>query len=99
MWFIDVIGDKRKIDKKGVLLSSELWDFAPIYTRHQRRERRDVRHDVRAGREERPLAAPDEQGSGLGLGQGRSRRRRIANGSIKVVSTATEAAVKKYCKA
>ena len=33
MWFIDVIGDKRRIDKKGVLLSSELWDFSPIYTR------------------------------------------------------------------
>ena len=33
VWFIDVIGDKTKIDKKGVLLSSVLWDFAAIYTR------------------------------------------------------------------
>jgi basic membrane protein A and related proteins len=32
VYFIDVIGDKTKIDKKGVLLSSELWDFTPIYT-------------------------------------------------------------------
>ena len=36
---------RRKIDKKGVLLSSELWDFAPIYNAgHQGRQRRDVRH-------------------------------------------------------
>jgi basic membrane protein A and related proteins len=30
-WFIDVIGDKTKIDKKGVLLSSVLWDFTQIF--------------------------------------------------------------------
>ena len=46
VWFIDVIGDKRKIDKKGVLLSSELWDFAPIYTRAIKAvNARNVRHD------------------------------------------------------
>src|SRR5262249_54849331 len=33
VYFIDVIGDKSKIAKKGVLLSSELWNFLPIYTR------------------------------------------------------------------
>ncbi len=27
--FIDVIGDKSSLDKKGVLLSSVIWDFAP----------------------------------------------------------------------
>jgi basic membrane protein A len=31
VWFIDVIGDKTPVDKKGVLLSSVLWDFAPIF--------------------------------------------------------------------
>jgi simple sugar transport system substrate-binding protein len=31
VWFIDVIGDKTKIDKKGVLLSSVLWDFTQIF--------------------------------------------------------------------
>ncbi len=31
-WFIDVIGDKTAIDK-GHLLSSVLWDFAPIFSR------------------------------------------------------------------
>lgn len=31
VWFIDVIGDKTEIDKKGVLLSSVLWDFTQIF--------------------------------------------------------------------
>lgn len=31
VWFIDVIGDKRKIDK-GHLLSSTAWNLAPIWT-------------------------------------------------------------------
>lgn len=31
VWFIDVIGNKSKIDKKRVLLSSVLWDFTPIF--------------------------------------------------------------------
>ncbi len=30
LWFIDVIGDKSSIDK-GHLLSSVLWNFAPVY--------------------------------------------------------------------
>ena len=29
--FIDVIGDKTSLDKKGVLLSSVLWNFAPAF--------------------------------------------------------------------
>ena len=32
VYFIDVIGDKTAVDKKGVLLSSVLWDFTDIYT-------------------------------------------------------------------
>ena len=31
VWFIDVIGDKRSIDKADVLLSSVLWDMSVIY--------------------------------------------------------------------
>jgi simple sugar transport system substrate-binding protein len=31
VWFIDVIGDKRAIDKAGILLTSVLWDFTPAY--------------------------------------------------------------------
>jgi simple sugar transport system substrate-binding protein len=32
VWFIDVIGDKTPTDDKGVLLSSVLWDWAPLMT-------------------------------------------------------------------
>jgi len=31
VWFIDVIGDKRAIDEKGILLTSVLWDFSVAY--------------------------------------------------------------------
>ena len=30
VWFIDVIGDKSALDKKGVYLSSVVWDFTPV---------------------------------------------------------------------
>jgi len=30
-WFIDVIGDKRSIDTKGILLTSVIWDFTVAY--------------------------------------------------------------------
>lgn len=31
VFFIDVIGDKSSIDRKGVLLSSVIWDFTPAF--------------------------------------------------------------------
>jgi basic membrane protein A len=100
VWFIDVIGDKRKIDKKGVLLSSELWDFAPIYTRAIR--------DVNAGRFGSTYFLDAQNGLSLlktnkapasAWAKVAAAQRKVANGSVKVVSTATEKAVKKYCKA
>jgi basic membrane protein A and related proteins len=99
VWFIDVIGDKRKIDKKGVLLSSELWDFAPIYTRAIRA--------VNAGTFGTTYVLDAKNGLSLlrtnkapasAWAKVAAAQKRIANGSIKVVSTATEAKVKKYCK-
>ena len=99
VWFIDVIGDKRKIDKKGVLLSSELWDFAPIYTRAIKA--------VNAGTFGTTYVLDAKNGLSLlktnkapasVWAKVTAAQRRIANGSIKVVSTATEAKVKKYCK-
>ena len=30
-WFIDVIGDKRSIDTKGILLTSVIWDFTVAF--------------------------------------------------------------------
>src|SRR6266540_5234580 len=99
VWFIDVIGDKRKIDKKGVLLSSELWDFAPIYTRAIKA--------VNAGTFGTQYTLDAKNGLSLlktnkapasAWAKVAAAQRKIANGSIKVVSTATEGAVKKYCK-
>ncbi len=99
VWFIDVIGDKRKIDKKGVLLSSELWDFAPIYTRAIRA--------VNAGTFGTNYVLDAKNGLSLlktnkapasAWAKVAAAQKKIANGSIKVVSTATEKKVKKYCK-
>jgi simple sugar transport system substrate-binding protein len=99
VWFIDVIGDKRKIDKKGVLLSSELWDFAPIYTRAIKA--------VNAGTFGTTYVLDAKNGLSLlktnkapasVWAKVSAAQKKIANGSIKVVSTATEKAVKKYCK-
>jgi simple sugar transport system substrate-binding protein len=99
VWFIDVIGDKRKIDKKGVLLSSELWDFAPIYTRAVKA--------VNAGKFGTTYVLDAKNGLSLlktnkapasAWAKVAAAQKKIANGSIKVVSTPTEAAVKKYCK-
>jgi basic membrane protein A and related proteins len=99
VWFIDVIGDKRKIDRKGVLLSSELWDFAPIYTRAIKAVNAgnfgttyvlDAKNGLSLLRTNK---APASVWAKVAAAQ-----KRVARGSIKVVSTATEKQVKKYCK-
>jgi simple sugar transport system substrate-binding protein len=99
VWFIDVIGDKRKIDKKGVLLSSELWDFAPIYTQAIKA--------LNAGTFGRTYVLNASNGLSLlktnkapasAWAKVAAAQKKVANGSVEVVSTATEAAVKKYCK-
>jgi basic membrane protein A len=99
VYFIDVIGNKSKVDKKGVLLSSELWDFTPIYTQAIR--------DVNAGTFGKTFVLGAKNGLSLlktnkapasAWAKVAAAQRRIANGSIKVVVTPTEAAVKKYCK-
>lgn len=99
VWFIDVIGDKRKIDKKGVLLSSELWDFAPIYTRAIKA--------VNSGTFGTTYVLDAKNGLSLlktnkapasAWAKVAAAQKKITNGSIKVISTATEAKVKKYCK-
>ncbi len=91
---------RRKIDKKGVLLSSELWDFAPIYTRAIKA--------VNAGTFGTTYILDAKNGLSLlktnkapasAWAKVAAAQKKIANGSIKVVSTATEPAVKKYCKA
>jgi basic membrane protein A len=99
VYFIDVIGNKTKIDKKGVLLSSELWDFTPIYTQAIK--------DVNAGTFGKTYILGANNGLSLlktnkapasAWAKVATAQKRIASGAIKVVSTATEPAVKKYCK-
>jgi len=99
VWFIDVIGDKTKIDKKGVLLSSELWDFAPIYTQAIRA--------VNAGTFGKTYTLNASNGLSLlktnkapasAWAKVAAAQKKVASGSVRVVSTATEGAVKKYCK-
>jgi basic membrane protein A len=100
VYFIDVIGDKSKIAKKGVLLSSELWNFTPIYTQAIK--------DVNAGTFGKKDYVLDSN-NGISLlktnkapasawAKVAAAQKKIGKGSIKVVSTATEAAFKKYCK-
>jgi len=31
VWFIDVIGDKTSLDTKGILLTSVVWDYLPLF--------------------------------------------------------------------
>jgi basic membrane protein A and related proteins len=99
VYFIDVIGDKTKIDKKGVLLSSELWDFTPIYTQAIK--------DVNAGTFGKTYVLGANNGLSLlktnkapasAWAKVAAAQKKIAAGTTKVVSTATESAVKKYCK-
>jgi basic membrane protein A len=99
VYFIDVIGNKSKIDKKGVLLTSELWDFTQIYTQAIK--------DVNAGTFGKNYTLGANNGLSLlktnkapasAWAKVKVAQTKIANGSIKVVSTATEGAVKKYCR-
>jgi simple sugar transport system substrate-binding protein len=99
VYFIDVIGDKTKVDKKGVLLSSELWDFTPIYTQAIK--------DVNAGTFGKIYVLGANNGLSLlktnkapasAWAKVKAAQAKVGSGAIKVVSTATEGAFKKYCK-
>ena len=60
--FIDVIGDKTKIDKQGILLSSVLWNFDVLFNQAlDDLDGRDVRRDELRARpgQQGHLAAPD----------------------------------------
>jgi basic membrane protein A len=99
VYFIDVIGNKSKIAKNGVLLSSELWDFAPIYTQAIK--------DVNRGTFGKAYVLGAKNGISLlktnkapasAWAKVAAAQRKITSGAIKVTVTATEKAVKKYCK-
>lgn len=55
VWFIDVIGDKTSIDK-GHLLSSVIWDMAPVFVRMIE----DIRADKFGTRENYELSLADD---------------------------------------
>ena len=100
VYFIDVIGNKLKIDKKGVLLSSVLWDFTQIFTQAIK--------DVESGsfgQQNYNLTVAN----GLGLlktnkapasawAKVAAAQKGVAGGSIKIPVTPAEGAVKKLCK-
>jgi basic membrane protein A len=100
VYFIDVIGNKLKLDKKGVLLSSVIWDFTQIFAQAIK--------DVNAGRFGtrnytltvanglsllKTAKAPASAWAKVAAAQ-----KGIIAGSIKIPLTPTEGAVKKLCK-
>jgi simple sugar transport system substrate-binding protein len=99
--FIDVIGNKLPIDKKHVLLSSVIWDFAPIF----KQAVKDV-NDGTFGTHNYNLNVSD----GISLlktprisaaiwGNVVKAQKGISGGAIKVPLTATKGAVDKLLKA
>jgi basic membrane protein A and related proteins len=59
VWFIDVIGDKTSIDKKGVILTSIVWDYLPLY--------RQAIKDIQAGTYGTSVSYLDLQNGGIKL--------------------------------
>jgi simple sugar transport system substrate-binding protein len=96
VWFIDVIGDKTSIDKKGVLLSSVLWDFTGTI--------KQAIADIAAGTFGNQGYVQDVENGGIALLQTanitpdawtavEAAKAGIANGTIVVPVTTTQAAV------
>lgn len=100
VYFIDVIGDKTNVDKKGVLLSSVIWDFSKVFEQAGK--------DVAAGtfgNEGYDLSvangisllktdkAPDSVWTEVDAAQ-----QKIASGELKVPLTPTRAAVNALIK-
>lgn len=100
VYFIDVIGNKLKIDMKGVLLSSVLWDFTQIFSQAIK----DVNAGTFGTRNYNLTVA-----NGLSLLKTRrapasawakvaAAQKGIIAGTVKIPLTPTEGAVKKLCK-
>jgi simple sugar transport system substrate-binding protein len=100
VYFIDVIGNKKKIDKKKVLLSSVLWDFTSIF----KQAIKDVEGNrfgqkgyvltVRNGLSLlRTNLAPASAWAAVAKA-----RAGILSGKIKIPTTPNESSVKRLCK-
>jgi basic membrane protein A len=100
VFFIDVIGNKSRIDKRKVLLSSVIWDFTQIF--------RQAIRDIAAGRFGthgyqltvknglsllRTTKAPASAWAKVAAAQ-----RLVGNNKVRIPLTANEGSVKKYCK-
>lgn len=96
VWFIDVIGDKTSIDEKGVLLSSVLWDFGGTFEQ--------AIADINAGTFGDKGYVQDVENGGIALLKTdhiaaaawtavETAMAGIADGSIEVPETTTQAAV------
>jgi basic membrane protein A len=94
--FIDVIGDKTKIDKQGVLLSSVLWNFDVLFN--------EALDDVEAGTFGEKNYALDLENEGISLLQTdqisdgawqavEKARESIVNGEVEVPETAKKSQV------
>jgi basic membrane protein A and related proteins len=95
VWFIDVIGDKSSLDQQGVYLSSVVWDYEPVFAAALRGlqdgtfGRRTLYLDPPDGlRLLHTKWIPDEIWSAV-----QKARRDIADGSVKVPLTTSEAEV------
>jgi simple sugar transport system substrate-binding protein len=100
VYFIDVIGNKTKVDKKKVLLSSVLWDFTQIFkqaiadARNGRFGNSGYNLNVKNGISLlRTNNAPKSVWSRVNAAQAK-----IAAGTIKVPLTPTKAALDKYLR-
>lgn len=101
VWFIDVIGDKTSLDKKGVLLTSVVWDYAPSFKRAV-----DALADGTFGKE---IYWLDVNNGGIDLlkttyiaddtwQEVEAARKGISDGSIKVPEVKTKAEVENMIK-
>lgn len=101
VWFIDVIGDKTSLDKKGVLLTSVVWDYAPSFKRAV-----DALADGTFGKE---IYWLDVNNGGIDLlkttyiaddtwQEVETARKGISDGSIKVPEVKTKAEVENMIK-
>jgi basic membrane protein A and related proteins len=100
VYFIDVIGNKQKIDRKHVLLTSVIWDFTSIFKRainNVEADRFGQKGYVLTVRNGLSLLRTN-QARASAWAATKKARQRIISGKIKIPLTPTERAVKRLCK-
>jgi simple sugar transport system substrate-binding protein len=99
-WFIDVVGDKSKVDKKHVLLSSVLWDFRKVYTQAVKDVEAGTygKHDYILGASNGISLLKTKQIAPAAWTAAQAAQKRIVAGTVEIPSTPTSAAVKKLIK-